>query len=220
MTTSEILAALDDTYLLHGCPLSPKCVSFCRCKDGQIISDKSGELSCVGLIVSGAVDVYSIAPDGRDIQLNTLKKGDFFGISNLLIPKDLETVLRCRTDTELIFLQKKALLLAMEQNPDLAIRYAACCNRKIQFLIRRIELLTMQSCRGKVIEYLLSHRDENGRVHTDCTREDLARHLGVSRAALFRELAALNARKLLIQQPGILIVPDAQKLEQELYESS
>ena len=63
------------------------------------------------------------------------------------------------------------------------MRYAALCNRKLQFLLRRIELLTMQSCRGRLIAHLLEQQDEKGVVRLAGSREDLARRLGVSRAA-------------------------------------
>ena len=49
------------------------------------------------------------------------------------------------------------------RNPDTdsivsAMAYAALCNAKIQFLLSRIEMLTMQSCRGKVLAFLLAEK--------------------------------------------------------------
>ena len=72
------------------------------------------------------------------------------------------------------------------------MRYAALCNRKLQFLLRRIELLTMQSCRGRLIAHLLERQDEKGVVRLAGSREDLARRLGVSRAAVWKAIEALR----------------------------
>ena len=50
------------------------------------------------------------------------------------------------------------------RDAGLSLRYAELCNQKLQFLLRRIELLTMQSCRGQVIAHLLAGQDRNGCV--------------------------------------------------------
>lgn len=217
-TSQELYHLLDISPLLKGSPIPPSVLSTRTCTAGQMISGRLAGSTAVGLVTEGMIDVYSVAPDGRDVQLNTLHPGDCFGISNLLLQEDLETVLRCRTDTRLILIPKDAFIAAMEQDSSFALRYAACCNEKIQFLLHRIERLTMQSCRGKVIEYLLSQQDKAGCVYPGCSREDLARRLGVSRAALFRELSSLTTQGLLAQENGHLIILDRDSLTRTLFQ--
>lgn len=218
MTTQEMLSCLNASPLLKGCGVSTELMWTHAYRGGQIVSDRAEGRASVGLVASGQVDVYSVAMDGRDVQLNVLEPGECFGISNLLCPAELETVLRCRTDTVLIYIPKEALVSAMEKDSVLALRYAAYCNQKIQFLIRRIELLTMQSCRGKVIEYLLSQKDGEGKVRPGFSREELARHLGVSRAALFRELSFLHSQGFLVAEGQSIRVTDPAGLKKLLYQ--
>lgn len=111
----------------------------------------AGGVPSVGLILSGRVEVYSVALDGKDVQLSTLPAGECFGVCNLLAGAELETVLRCGEETEVLYIPKPVLLACMERDAGLSLRYAELCNQKLQFLLRRIELLTMQSCRGRVI---------------------------------------------------------------------
>lgn len=213
MTKQEIMSVLNSSPLLQGCNIDMREIYARRCKGGQIVSDSIHNCAAVGVVVSGMVDVYSVAMDGRDVQLNSLGTGDCFGISNLLCPAVLDTVLRCRTETKLLFIPKETLIHAMQSDAALAMRYAAYCNQKIQFLINRIESLTMQSCRGKVIEYLLSQRRPDGKVVPGCSREDLARRLSISRAALFRELSFLQNKGLLALEGTSLVVLDPSTLE-------
>lgn len=220
MTNRNVLEYIAASPLLSGCGIDPSLLTVRLYRGGQIVSDRPGGKTSVGLVADGRVDVYSVALDGREVQLNALGAGECFGICNLLVPAEMETVLRCRIDTELIFIPKEALVEAMEKNVGFAMRYATFCNEKIQFLLRRIELLTMQSCRGKVIEYLLSHQDFAGQVTPDCSREDLARYLGVSRAALFRELSALQTQGHLAIENGIILIADQAGLEKILYQSA
>lgn len=116
---------------------------------GQIISDSMHGLSSVGVVENGRVDIYAVALDGRDVQLNSIGAGECFGICNLLVAEPLQTVLRCAEETTVRFWEKEALVAAMRGDAALAMAYAALCNAKIQFLLSRIEMLTMQSCRGK-----------------------------------------------------------------------
>ena len=50
--------------------------------------------------------------------------------------------------------------------------------------------------------------------------EEMARHLGVSRAALFRELAALQSMGVLRSEGNLLTVLDTPALEKLLYHPS
>lgn len=206
--------------LLAALPLKPTDVSERRFHAGQIISDRPGGVPAVGLIVSGRVDAYSVALDGKDVQLSTLAAGECFGVCNLLAEAELETVLRCAEDSDVLYIPKPVLLNIMRQDVDFALRYAALCNKKLQFLIRRIELLTMQSCRGRVIAYLLERQTADQAVHLTGSREDLARQLGVSRAALFRELSALQSRGAIQADGNTIRLLDAALLEDMLYHST
>ena len=78
----------------------------------------------------------------------------------------------------------------------------------------------MHSCRGRVIAHLLAGQDRNGCVKPTGSREDLARQLGVSRAALFRELAALQSMGVLRSEGNLLTVLDTPALEKLLYHPS
>ncbi len=215
----DIQEKLAISPLLAALPLNPADVSERRFHAGQIISDRPGGVPAVGLILSGRVDAYSVALDGKDVQLSSLAAGECFGVCNLLAEAELETVLRCAEDSDVLYIPKPVLLRLMRQDVDFALRYAALCNKKLQFLIRRIELLTMQSCRGRVIAYLLE-RQADHTVHLTGSREDLARQLGVSRAALFRELSALQGRNAIRAEGSIIHLLDEPLLEDLLYHSA
>lgn len=213
MSLEEIISAIESCPLLKDFGISPEATTVRRYDSGEMVSDQVDGQPSVCLVASGIVDVYSVAVDGRDVQLNALQPGDCFGISNLLSTASLETVLRCRTETVLILIPKQVLISKMENDPILAMHYAAYCNQKIQFLLNRIEQLTIQSSRCKVIEYLLSQH-QNGVVKPHGSREDLARQLGISRAALFRELSYLQDKGILTTEGSSMTILDLAALEQ------
>ena len=87
----------------------------------------------------------------------------------------------------------------------------------IQFLLSRIEMLTMQSCRGKVLAFLLAEKREDGVILLRGTRDELASRLSVSRAALYRELSALQSGGYLEVGESRLRVLNTSALEKLLY---
>lgn len=157
---------------------------------GRLAADAHGR--CIGVVVEGLVDVYSVAADGSEVKVSTLGTGDAFGICNLYTRASMPTVLRCRTRCRVALVPKDRFVAMMRADGRLAERYARLCNEKIAFLIRRIEELTAATSTRKLERYLREHADGRGLVTTPGTREDLARYLGISRSALFREIARLK----------------------------
>ena len=217
MRVEEIKAAVEASPLLGGCNLPASGMQVKYCHKGQIVSDRQKNEEILGLIMDGSMDVYSIALDGREILLSQLEKGDCFGVVNLLTKTELPTVLRCRTDTTLVIIPKCQLLSAMEKNSELALRYAGVCNKKMQFLIRRIEFLTMQSGKKKLVQYLLEVPGKGGRFGKNVSRDELASILGISRASLFRELAGLTKQGLIALRDGEIYLLKPDELEEILY---
>ena len=216
MEQVELERRLAQSPLLAGVSLPAEQARVQSFPAGHILSDRPGGVPSVGLILSGRVEVYSVALDGKDVQHSTLPAGECFGVCNLLAGAELETVLRCGEETEVLYIPKPVLLACMERDAGLSLRYAELCNQKLQFLLRRIELLTMQSCRGRLIAHLLEQQDEKGVVRLAGSREDLARRLGVSRAALFRELSALQSMGAAAVDGNSIRIQDRPLLEELL----
>ena len=165
MEQTELSCKLALSAFLSDVILPEKSVFSQTFRSGQILSDIPRGIPSIGLITAGRVEVYSVALDGKDILLNELSVGECFGICNLLARFELETVLRCAIETEVLYIPKSVLQEVMSCNGAFALRFAAVCSEKIQFLLKRIELLTMQSCRGRVIAFLLAGQNENREVY-------------------------------------------------------
>ncbi|MBQ8160730.1 MAG: Crp/Fnr family transcriptional regulator [Clostridia bacterium] len=208
---SQLFSGMQDDVLegFHGKAL--------HLSPGQKVALEGDDRNSIGLIADGVLGVWSLAPDGNGVLLNTLGAGDCFGIANLLTGGSLDTQL-CAESRVLIFLipgdEVEGAFLA---DSALALRYARICNQKLQFLLRRIALLTAQTARGKLISYLLLRSGADGAVQLPGTKTDLAAELSVSRAQLYRELNYLRDEGCLQMVRGGMKVLDREKLEGLLY---
>ncbi len=202
MTNDRFQTALSKSPLLCECAAESLSPILCSYTGGETLIDQLEGKPYVGLVISGCVAVSSDTPDGRDVHMSTLREGDCFGIANLFESDPLKTVLRCEGKTEIAYIAKETLIALLEQDRAFSTCYIRLTQQKLQFLLRRIELLTTQNHQVRLIVWLLGQGEED--IRFPGNREALAAHLGMSRAALFRELAALDSAGL-ISTKGTLV---------------
>lgn len=194
--------ALSKSPLLCECAQDVLSPVFCTYTGGETVRDQLDGKPHVGLVISGRVAVSSDTPDGRDVHMSTLGEGDCFGIANLFDAAPLQTVLRCEGKTEIAYISKETLIALLDENRAFSRCYIRLTQQKLQFLLKRIELLTIQNHQVRLIVWLLGQDGED--IRFPGNREALAAHLGMSRAALFRELAQLDSQGL-ISTKGTLV---------------
>ncbi len=221
LSKKDMEALLKSFDLFKDCRIDTEFVSHKTYKKGRLVCDNEAGQACVVFVVHGSIEVYSVALDGREIILSRLKKGDCFGISNLFLEnEEMRTVLKCSEDSGVLLIPKRHLIDMMRKDGNLAVRLAALYNHKVQFLLKKIEFLTMQSGKGKVAEFILSQADEEGVVTLGCSKENLACMLGISRASLFRELSYFQNQKMISQEHNCIRIQDRRQMEEVLYQCS
>ncbi len=199
--------------LLDSKTLTPSSLVRMSYPKGKVVGDTDGSASLAVFVEEGELDVFSVALDGTRILVSTLGKAEVFGISNLFEEQDLRTILQCRTSCVLLSLPKEALRTAILKSPLAMVEYAKICNRKIQFLITRIEQLSLTSARLKVAEHLLSHTSLGQPELSLVSKESLTLPLGISRASLFRELSSLEKLGAVDSDGAIVRVTNRKILE-------
>jgi len=187
-------------------------------RKGQFISDFFDGEYYVGVINTGEVAVYCISSDGNEVNMSLLKRGDVFGISNVFEEQPLDTVLKCKSNVSVTFYPKKCFIEMMMLDNSISLEYLHYCNRKIQFLLKKIEFLNIQSSRKKIIEHLLEKNNENDIVVLECSKEELSKILRISRASLYRELQSLQNQNCLEFNKSSIKILDKEKLKKILYE--
>jgi CRP-like cAMP-binding protein len=102
---------------------------------------------------------------------------------------------------------KRALLSALRKHPALFEGFAARLARQLQGLRARMELRNIRSARQRLLQYLwLSAGDRSRRVAVEGQLQDLAADLGLSREALYRTLAALEADGVIERAASSLVL--------------
>lgn len=206
MTEDKVNKALSLCPLLSGCRFDYTKLRLIKLKRGDTISDCIDGRRCAAIVASGRIDVFSASRGGEATQLSSLGAGEIFGLSNIFCEGGLETHLVCRTSGSVLLIPKEEIAEQLLQNPQLAERYMTFLNKKISFLLHRIELLTAGTARVKVSDFLLQNVESDSTVTLGCSKERLAKSLCISRAALFRELSALSREGIISVSGGKITI--------------
>ncbi len=217
MDKKKIKETIAKSVFLNGCGFLCESSFVLEHKKGSFVYDIIDGVSYVGLIAEGEVTVHLVADYGGETHLSTLLPEGCFGVSNLLCDRPLETTLRCKGLVKIIYIPKSEIISEMKKNPGLAMRYASHCNDKITFLLKRINSFTMQTGSKRLAKHLLQQGGNNTVVTLTTTREKFASYLGISRAALYRELAALESKGAVELNEKSIIIKDEQILANILY---
>ncbi len=171
--------------------------------------------NAVVLILLGQVEVYSTSLSGDEVYLSTLTVGDCTGISNIFNKNPLNTVIKCSTDVEALCISQKVIREMMKENFLLTERFLTIYNDKIQFLIERIESLTIQSANMKLVHYILNSKNSENYVITK-SKQKLSEFLGISRASLYREIAYLKENKVIETEKRFIYIKNEEALRKLL----
>ncbi len=208
-TENIIRNALESSELFNGIKANPLNFTLVSYEKGKMLSNICD--GTIVLIAKGFVDVYSSSLSGDEVYLSTLSVGDCVGVGNVFIDNKLSTDIVCDTDVEIVLISRDVLYSVMKQDFELVQKFLKVYNKKIQFLLDRIESLTIQSARVKVAIYLLKNQSEN-KIELE-KREKIASFLGISRATFFRELSFLKKNNVIITDKRFLYIKDIAKLK-------
>lgn len=161
------------------------------CRKGDTVP--SGELV---LVLSGTVQAVG-AENGREMILNTLHPGDFFGMASLFGGACENTLFRAAADCQLLCLSQQAVEALIRVDPAFARNYITVLTGKIRFLNQKITAFTAGSAEKKLARYLLSLPAEGDAVTLPMSMVRLAAALDLGRASLYRAFDFLETQSLL-----------------------
>ena len=208
-----------ETKLFGGLPEAELTGLFSkRYKKGEQVARYVNSSQCVGVIANGCLDVYSIACDGSEININIIGAGDVFGVCSIFLQDQIEALIKCSKATTVVYVPKDVFLGLMSRSPTLLERYGTMCSQKIQTLMKRIEILSIQSCRRKFIQYLFTCDMTNDSIKLPCSKEQFSKMMGISRAALFREFAYFQDQGLIAVEGSQIKIKNKTGLAQALYQ--
>jgi CRP-like cAMP-binding protein len=160
-------------------------------------------------VESGRVRLVRRTVDDHLVVLHTAQAGDVFAEA-ALFSRAYHCDAIAAVPSRVWRYPKGQLLPALRANPDLSEAFMARLARQVQGLRSRLELRNIRSARERVFQYLLLAAGSDGRTVTlDGPLQDMAADLGLTREALYRTLAALEADGVISRREQAIVVRKA-----------
>lgn len=147
------------------------------------------------LIDSGKVKVLLEDDQGREVVLNILEEGDYFGEMALIDDESRSATVIAMDDTNLTLVSMQDFTRCMAQHPDIATRLMMGLIRRLRNATRKIGSLALMDVSGRVANMLLQRAQRKDGVlvvEEKLTQKEIAGFVGSSRemvGRIMREMA-------------------------------
>lgn len=172
---------------------------------GEFLHQVSFPLQRFGLVLSGTVQVYMDDIDGHHIIMNHVEPGDLFGEAYAFLGTDAPIYICAVTEAEILWMTPARIKAPLSPvgplDQELANRYVACLASRTLNMNQRIQILSRNTLRMKLITFLSQYAAEKGDTFSiPFDRASMAAYLGADRSALSRELSRMQAEGILTYQ--------------------
>jgi CRP/FNR family transcriptional regulator len=168
----------------------------------------------VYIVCSGRAKLSVVAKDGKTVILKVAGERQVLGLSAVVSgrpsPFEATTIEPC----QIKFVDRESFLNLLEHDSHAALACARLLSQEIDTAFRDVhDLLLARSSTEKLARLLLSWaakepRNEEIRVATDFTHEEIAQMIGSSRETVTRLLSEMKRRELIRLEGSILVIPN------------
>jgi CRP/FNR family cyclic AMP-dependent transcriptional regulator len=159
---------------------------------GEVIFHRDDPGQVLYVIKEGKVKICLISPDGQEMTLTVLGKGEYFGEFALLdgLPRSTDAIAMERV--ECYTLQRTDFHNAIMKNPKIAIQALEVLSKRLRNTNQMVEDLIFLDVYGRVAKKLVELADAHGskaedggiRIEMRLTQQELASMVGASRESV------------------------------------
>ncbi|HCS90282.1 MAG: Crp/Fnr family transcriptional regulator [Thiohalocapsa sp. PB-PSB1] len=165
-----------------------------RCRKNTVIIERGDESNALYFICTGKVRIYLAGEDGKEITLNELGPGDYFGELALVGEIRRTASAITLTECELRTLSKVEFKHCLEQHPRIAFNLIHHLSLEVRRLSDELADMALLDVYGRVVKILTdASKKKNGQLITPkLTQQAIADRVGCSREMVNRILKELK----------------------------
>ncbi|MBD2410719.1 cyclic nucleotide-binding protein [Nostoc calcicola FACHB-389] len=192
-----------------------------RYRKGEIILHEGDRLPVkLYAVVSGLIQVSKTATTGKETIFRVLAAGEIFAAPALLGNGISPATVTAESDCEILTVERDALLKAIGQNPEIALRMLMVFNSRIQQLHETVHGLVSERAivrLARLIQYFAGESGTDFTAQGECLKVKLpyyrmARSSGITYEECVRLIKRLKS-VIAYNRGGKITILDAQKLD-------
>jgi CRP/FNR family transcriptional regulator, dissimilatory nitrate respiration regulator len=171
---------------------------------GELLFRQGDPAAAIYKVETGRLRLIRRTVDDHLVILHTARRGEFFAEASLFAEAyhcDAVAAVQSRVRVY----QKAMVMDALRTEPALAEAFMARLAHQLQEIRARMELRNIRSARERVLQYLRL-RVHNRSIAVEGQLQDIAAEIGITREALYRTLAALEAEGCLTRMGTAILL--------------
>ena len=173
---------------------------------GELLFNQGDPAAAIYRVESGRLRLIRRTVDDHLVILHTARRGEFFTEAALFADAYHCDAIAAVPSRVRVY-PKAKMREALRADPALAEAFMARLARQLQDLRARMELRNIRSARERVLQYLRLRTGFDGRsVAIEGQLQDIAAEIGMTREALYRTLAALEAEGRLTRTEAAILL--------------
>jgi CRP/FNR family transcriptional regulator, cyclic AMP receptor protein len=162
-------------------------------------------------VLRGSVKMTTPSPDGREVILNTMEAGEFFGEIAMLDGGERSCDAVAVTDCDLLLLHRRDFLPFLRRHPEIYMLLLDVLCQRLRHTSEQVEDVSFVTLGSRVAKALLrlAHPEGNGSkpaVHV--TQQELGHLVGGARESVNRQLQAWQKAGLIEVHKGSIAIRD------------
>jgi len=173
-----------------------------------IIVNEGDETDSLYVIISGRARVYVSNPQGREVQLNVMGPGEYFGEITLDGGPRSASVMAAQ-ECRCAVVKRSELLTLVEKEPHFALHMVRKLASRVRDLTENVRSLALMDVYGRVARLLLELAEQrDGRLCIDepLTHKDIASRVGASREMISRIFSDLSDGGYIRKEDRLLVI--------------
>ncbi|MFB9275154.1 Crp/Fnr family transcriptional regulator [Cohnella cellulosilytica] len=187
----------------------------------SVIFAEGSEKEAVYFIKNGLVKTYKTDENGHEQIVSFLKTGDLFPHTGFFNQNPYPATAEAIVDTRLLAIPVKVFERLMLNTPSIAIKMMRVMGDKIRELQEKLQVLSGQDVKHRVLSFLLQLAEQHGDVQDNkitinlpMTHQEIANSIGTTRETINRLLNQFNKEDLLEVDRSRIVIIDLEALKQ------
>ncbi len=193
-------------------------------RSGEVIFHRDDPGQVLYVIKEGKVKISLVSPDGQEIVLTVLGKGECFGEFAILdgLPRSADAI--TLEKVECYTLQRSDFHNAIAKNPKIAIQVLEVLTKRLRTNDQMVEDLIFLDVYGRVAKKLLElaethgEKIENGtRINVRLTQQELASMVGASRESVNKVMGYFTDKNFISTDKHRITLHRINELKRRIY---
>lgn len=192
-----------------------------RFKARTTLFEKGDPGSSMMLVLRGRVKICSHSDEGRELVLNLVKPGEFFGEIALLDGAERTAAAVTLEDSEMLILERRDFIPFLERHPDACLRLmAVLCERlrRTSELVEEVLFLEGEARLAKRLVHLAGafgcEVGDGIRIDLRLSQQQLGNMVGMSRESMNKQLGQWRRDDLVRIDDGFITITDLERLRE------